>query len=286
MKPKIGVDSFIWSENFSEKDIWIIPKAKELGFAAIDISISHPESFPTEKVLNEVKKTGIEAVTTHTLHKGTNIISADPKVRKKGVEMLKLMVDINEALGSRIMGGVIYAGWGCLSGKPRSKDEWNWSVDSMKEVGEYGKKVKGLSICVEPVNRFETHFLNIASDAVQYCKDVGTGNMKVHLDCFHMIREETSFRGAVETCGKQYLGYVHVCENNRGIPGTGLVPWKEFFTAVKAIGYDGPMVIESFDPSFEELNRLCAIWRKFADSGEELAVKGLKNLMAIAAQIN
>jgi D-psicose/D-tagatose/L-ribulose 3-epimerase len=200
--------------------------------------------------------------------------------------MLKLMVDINEALGSRIMGGVIYAGWGCLSGKPRSKDEWNWSVDSMKEVGEYGKKVKGLSICVEPVNRFETHFLNIASDAVQYCKDVGTGNMKVHLDCFHMIREETSFRGAVETCGKQYLGYVHVCENNRGIPGTGLVPWKEFFTAVKAIGYDGPMVIESFDPSFEELNRLCAIWRKFADSGEELAVKGLKNLMAIAAQIN
>jgi len=286
MKPKIGVDSFIWSENFSEKDIWIIPKAKELGFAAIDISISHPESFPTEKVLNEVKKTGIEAVTTHTLHKGTNIISADPKVRKKGVEMLKLMVDINEALGSKIMGGVIYAGWGCLSGKPRSKDEWNWSVDSMKEVGEYGKKVKGLSICVEPVNRFETHFLNIASDAVQYCKDVGTGNMKVHLDCFHMIREETSFRGAVETCGKQYLGYVHVCENNRGIPGTGLVPWKEFFTAVKAIGYDGPMVIESFDPSFEELNRLCAIWRKFADSGEELAVKGLKNLMAIAAQIN
>jgi D-psicose/D-tagatose/L-ribulose 3-epimerase len=286
MKPKIGVDSFIWSENFSEKDIWIIPKAKELGFAAIDISISHPESFPTEKVLNEVKKTGIEAVTTHTLHKGTNIISADPKVRKKGVEMLKLMVDINEALGSRIMGGVIYAGWGCLSGKPRSKDEWNWSVDSMKEVGEYGKKVKGLSICVEPVNRFETHFLNIASDAVQYCKDVGTGNMKVHLDCFHMIREETSFRGAVETCGKQYLGYVHVCENNRGIPGTGLVPWKEFFTAVKEIGYDGPMVIESFDPSFEELNRLCAIWRKFADSGEELAVKGLKNLMAIAAQIN
>jgi D-psicose/D-tagatose/L-ribulose 3-epimerase len=286
MKPKIGVDSFIWSENFSEKDIWIIPKAKELGFAAIDISISHPESFPTGKVLNEVKKTGIEVVTTHTLHKGTNIISADPKVRKKGVEMLKLMVDINEALASKIMGGVIYAGWGCLSGKPRSKDEWNWSVDSMKEVGEYGKKVKGLSICVEPVNRFETHFLNIASDAVQYCKDVGTGNMKVHLDCFHMIREETSFRGAVETCGKQYLGYVHVCENNRGIPGTGLVPWKEFFTAVKEIGYDGPMVIESFDPSFEELNRLCAIWRKFADSGEELAVKGLKNLMAIAAQIN
>jgi D-psicose/D-tagatose/L-ribulose 3-epimerase len=287
MKFKFGVDSFIWTENFSEKDLWIIPKAKELGFEVIDIATAHPETFPTEKVVREVQKAGIEPVTTHTLLKGSNIISPDPKIRKKGVEMLKLMVDINQALGSKIFGGVNYAGWGCLSGKPRTKDEWNWSVESMREAAEYAKKkYPELSICVEPVNRFETHFLNIASDAVQYCKDVGTGNMKVHLDCFHMIREETSFKGAVETCGKKYLGYVHVCENNRGIPGTGLVPWKEFFTAVKSIGYDGPMVIESFDPSFEELNRLCAIWRKFAETGEELAVKGLSNLLAIAKTVN
>ncbi|MGC8777159.1 MAG: TIM barrel protein, partial [Candidatus Caldatribacteriaceae bacterium] len=71
----------------------------------------------------------------------------------------------------------------------------------------------------------------------------------------------------------------------RGIPGTGLVPWKEFFTALKDIGYTGPLVIESFDPSFEELNRMCAIWRKFADSGEALAVEGLRNLKAIAREI-
>ena len=100
-----------------------------------------------------------------------------------------------------------------------------------------------------------------------------------------MIREETSFRGAVETCGKEYLGYVHVCENNRGIPGTGLVPWREFFQALKDIGYNGPLVIESFDPSFEELNRQCAIWRKLAETGEELAVKGLQNLKTIAQEI-
>ena len=78
---------------------------------------------------------------------------------------------------------------------------------------------------------------------------------------------------------------MHVCENNRGIPGSGLVPWKEFFTAAKGVGYDGPMVIESFDPSFEELNRLCAIWRKFADTGEDLAVQGVSNLRRIAAEI-
>jgi D-psicose/D-tagatose/L-ribulose 3-epimerase len=236
-------------------------------------------------VKDEARKAGIEVVTTTTLGKDTNLISPDPAVRKKGVEHLKLLVDIDYELGARILGGVIYAGWGCLSGKPRTKDEWAWSVASMREVAEYAKARGDLLIAVEPVNRFETHFLNIAEDAVAYCREVGTGNMRVHLDAFHMIREETSFSGAVKTCGREYLGYVHVCENNRGIPGTGLVPWKEFFTALKSVGYLGPLTIESFDPGFEELNRLCAIWRKFAESGEALAIEGLKRLQTIAAQV-
>jgi D-psicose/D-tagatose/L-ribulose 3-epimerase len=198
---------------------------------------------------------------------------------------MKKLVDINVELGSRIIGGVNYAGWGCLTGKPRTSQEWDWSVHAMREVAQYAKDQSDVVIAVEPVNRFETHFLNIAEDAVKYCKEVGTGNVKVHLDSFHMIREETSFTGAVNTCGNEYLGYVHVCENNRGIPGTGLVPWREFFTALKHIGYSGPVVIESFDPGFEELNRLCAIWRKFAETGEILAVEGLKNLKAIASQV-
>jgi len=282
---KFGVDTFIWSEAFSEKDLWIIPKAKELGFEVLDIAISHPENFPTSLVKKKVEEVGIEVVTTTTLSEETNLISPDPDIRARGAEHMKLLVDINVELGSKITGGVNYAAWGYLPGRPRTEEEWEWSITAMREVAEYAREKGDLIIAVEPVNRFETHFLNIAEDAVRYCQEVGTGNVKVHLDSFHMIREETSFRVAVEVCGKEYLGYVHVCENNRGIPGTGLVPWREFFQALKDIGYNGPLVIESFDPGFEELNRQCAIWRKLAESGEELAVKGLKNLKAIAQEI-
>ncbi len=280
-----GVDSFIWSESFSEKDLWIIPKAKALGFETIDLAVAHPERFPAQKVKQAAADAGIALVTTHTLNKDTNLISPDARTRAKGVSALKTMVDINYELGSPIFGGVIYAGWGCITGRPRTQEEWSWSVAAMREVAQYAKKGGNLTIAVEPVNRFETHFLNIAEDAVRYCRDVGTGNVKVHLDCFHMTHEENSFAGAVASCGKEYLGYVHVCESNRGIPGTGLVPWKEFFTALSKTGYFGPLVIESFDPGFEELNRLCAIWRKFADSGEALAVEGLRNLKRIAADV-
>lgn len=287
MKITFGVDSFIWTENFSEKDLWIIKKAEELGFEVIDFAIAHPETFPTELVKQELAKTHLRAVTTTTLDAATNLISEDEAVRRNGIKAMKQLVDINKELSSTILGGVNYAGWGCLSGKPRTEEEWKHSVEAMREVGEYALKVHPhLNICVEAVNRFETHFINIAEDGVRYCKDVGTGNIKVHLDCFHMIREEKSFSKAVEICGKEYLGYVHVNENDRGIPGTGMVPFKEFFTALKKIGYQEPCTIESFDPSFEELNKNCAIWRSFAKTGEELAVKGLANLQKIAEEIN
>lgn len=282
---RFGVDTFIWSEAFTAKDLWIIAKAKQLGFSTLDIAIAHPESFPVSLVKQEIERVGIEVVTTTTLNESTNLISPRKAIRARGVDSLKLLVDINIALGSRILGGVNYAAWGYLTRKPRTEQEWEWSVGAMQEVARYAKDNSDLVIAVECVNRFETHFLNVAEDAVRYCRDVGTGNVKVHLDSFHMIREETSFKGAVETCGKELLGYVHVCENNRGIPGTGLVPWKEFFTALKEVGYGGPLVIESFDPSFEELNGMCAIWRKLAESGEALAVEGLRNLKGIAESV-
>ncbi len=282
---KFGVDSFIWAEVFEEKDLWIIRKAKELGFEVLDLAIAYPERFPVKAVKEEVKKVGIEVVTTTTLEPKGNIISPDPKVRRTGVELLKKQIDINNELGSKIFGGVNYAAWGYLTRHPRTNEEWEWSVTAMREVAEYAKKTGDVTICVEPVNRFETHFLNIAEDAVRYCKDVGTGNVKVHLDTFHMNIEETSFVDAIRACGKDYLGYVHTCENNRGIPGTGHVPWKDLFKTLKEIGFYGPLVIESFDPSFEEFNAGCAIWRHFAPTGEILAVEGIKNLRKISAAI-
>jgi D-psicose/D-tagatose/L-ribulose 3-epimerase len=248
---RLGVDSFIWTDNFSEKDLWIIPKAKEMGFETIDIYIADVDTFPTDLVKKEVQEAGIEVVTTHGLPENANTISPDPEIRARGAELLKKLIDLNISLGSKIAAGISYAAWGYRSGKPRTEQEWEWSVTALREAAEYAKERDDLIVAVEAVNRFETHFLNIAADAVQYCKDVGTGNVKVHLDTFHMIREEDSFTGAVETCGREYLGYVHACESQRGIPGSGLVPWKEFFTALRKIGYNGPVVIESFEPSFE-----------------------------------
>ena len=108
---RFGVDSFIWAENFTEKDVWIVEKAKSLGFEYLDLAIAHPETFPVAQVKAEIDRTGIIPVTSTTLGRDTNLVSPDPAVRRKGVESLKLLVDINYTLGSAILGGVNYAGW-------------------------------------------------------------------------------------------------------------------------------------------------------------------------------
>lgn len=283
---KFGVNTFIWTENFTEKDLPLIERAKSLDFEGIDIGIMDPDTFPIQQVKEKVKEVGIEVATITPMSQNANFIDPNPEIRKNGVNLLKQLVDINAEIGSKIIGGEIFAAGGYLSGSPRTKDEWELSVEGMREVALYAKEKSDLILAVEVVNRFETHFLNIAEDAVKYCQDVGTGNVKVHLDSYHMMREETNITKAVEACGKDYLGYVHVCENNRGIPGTGLVPWKEFFTALRKVGYDGLLTIEAFDPGLKEINKITASWRYYTDTGEELAIQGLRNLKEVEKSLD
>ena len=281
---KFGVDSLIWTENFTENDLPLIGKAKSLGFSVIDINVAHPDRFPTRAVRDEIRNTGIDVVTTIGLPADCNTIDPDPAVRRHGIDTLKLLVDINIEIGSGVLGGVIYASWGYLSGACRTEEEWEWSVSAMREVAEYAASKSDLVLAVEPVNRFESHFINTAADAVKFVKAVGLPNVKVLLDTFHMIREESNITQAVLEAGS-YVGYVHTNENHRGIPGSGLVPWVEFFTALKRINYDGCLTIESFDPTDEQLSRMGSIWRRLADSPEQLATEGLKFLKGMYQKV-
>jgi D-psicose/D-tagatose/L-ribulose 3-epimerase len=214
-----------------------------------------------------------------------NIISAEAAVRRRGIDFSKRLIDLSAEAGARVFGGMIYCGWGYLSGRMRTQEEWAWAVEGYQEIASYALgAAPGLVLGIEPVNRFESHFINIAADAVRFIRDVGVPNVRVHLDTFHMIREEDSIRRAVIETGR-HLGYVHACENQRGIPGTGLVPWAEFFGALKEIGYDGTITIESFDPNMERIAKLCCIWRKLAETPEELATEGLRYLRGVYAEV-
>ena len=282
---KYGLELLLWTGSFTKDDMNLIGHAKELGFDGVEILINHPEQFPIEETKKALKENDMGVNFAVVLNDETNTISPDAGVRKNGLDFLKKAIDIAHAVtgGGCGIGGVNYASWGYFTGVARTKQEWEWGVSNYREACQYAKD-KGITLCVEAVNRFETHFINIAADAVQFCKDVGEKNAKVHLDAYHMIREEKDFYKAIVDTGS-YLGYFHACENERGVPGTGLVPWETVYQALKDINYQGWISIESFTPDLPEIARLTAIWRKHAPSADALAGEGLKNIKKVEKKI-
>ncbi len=277
---KYGIHGLLFSETFTRKELWILDRARELGFDGLEITLFDPDSLPAAEIKVRTRSLGLRLNTGIGLSEKHNLISPDAATRKRGIEFMKKIIDLSSQIGAENLTGVNYAGWGYLTGKMRTKQEWDWAVEAFRKICRFAKENTDVILCIEPVNRFESHFINIAADAVKFLKEVGAKNTRVHLDTFHMIREENNFAEAVKTCGSR-LGYVHACENQRGIPGTGMVPWEEFYRALKAAHYDGWITIESFDPSMENIAKLCCIWRKFARSPEELASKGLKFLKQV-----
>ena len=279
---KFGIHSLLFSETFTERDLPLLQKAKEMGFDAVDIVPFDVYKFPASQVRRRAEDLGLEIIIEIGMPAHANIISPDAPIRAAGVDLSKRLIDVSVEAGATVFGGVNYAGWGYLTGRMRTEEEWQWGLENFRKVSDYAAtNAPDLTIALEVVNRFESHFLNIAADAVRFIRDLGTPpNVKVHLDAFHMIREEDSFAGAVRDTGT-LLGYIHACENQRGIPGRGQVPWRDFFKALAEINYQGVVTIESFDPNFKNIAKLCCIWRKLADSPEQLATEGLRFLKSI-----
>jgi D-psicose/D-tagatose/L-ribulose 3-epimerase len=282
---KFGIHSMLFNETFVEKDLPVLDRCKRMGFDAVEIIPFDVENFPAAKVKKAADDLGLIINTGFGMPLEYNTISPDAAVRQKGVELSKRLIDLSNEAGAIVFAGAIYCGWGYLPGRMRTDDEWKWGVESTRLAAEHAAQTSDLIIGIEPLNRFESHFVNIASDAVRFIKDVDMPNVKVHLDTFHMIREEDDMVQAVRDTGS-LVGYVHACENQRGIPGSGMVPWLGFFEALRDVNYDYCITIESFDPEMVEVAKMTAIWRKLADSPEQLATEGLSFLKEIYREVH
>ncbi|MHA1150125.1 MAG: sugar phosphate isomerase/epimerase family protein [Promethearchaeota archaeon] len=275
---KYGVNLLLWTSNFTEKDLYLLPKIKKLGCDVVEIPIFNPEDFPSEVVKAELDKNNLEACVCYGCEADSDIASLDERVRSKGIERFKLALDHTKTIGAKKLGGVVYKAGGIFTGAAPTPEEWEYSVGCMKNIAKYAQKYN-ISIGIEQINRYETYFINTAADAVQYCKDVGEPNIFVLLDAHHIILEELSFYDIIVTTG-DYLGHFHTSENNRGIPGTGLVDWEEIYRALKQINYTGWLVIESFYVGFGN------IWKPLVNNYDDIITKGLKNLKTIEERIS
>jgi D-psicose/D-tagatose/L-ribulose 3-epimerase len=146
-------------------------------------------------------------------------------------------------------------------------------VSQLRDLAIYAAD-HGITLCLEPLNRFETSFINLASQAIELVDRVGHPYCQIMLDTFHMNIEETSMGEAIRVVGPR-LRHVHACENDRGAPGSGHIPWHDIAQALQDINYEGPVVIESFTAEVKTIARAAAIWRPLARTQDAIAYEGL-----------
>ncbi|MGH9378419.1 MAG: sugar phosphate isomerase/epimerase family protein [Terriglobia bacterium] len=280
---KYGVNTMVWTTHVSEQHRLLFSRIREWGFDGVELFLSPSEPSGLPAVKRILEDLGLERATCSVLPREANLISADPQVRARGVEFLKECIERTAELGAQLICGPLYAGLGVMTGHRRTEDEWKWAVEGLRDAAIRGREV-GVTLCVEPLNRFETYFLNTLEDAARLVRDIGASNVRIHFDTFHANIEEKRPADSLRAVAKE-LGHVHISENDRGIPGTGHNDWRGMFSALNEIGYDGWMTIESFAQPEPELAAAAAIWRDLAPSGDDLARQGLQFAKALSQEV-
>ncbi len=277
---KFGVNALIWTASFDEGDLGLLPKVKRMGFDGIEIPRFSFDGFPAAKVRDALAGEGLETTFCSALTGQMSLVSTEKTVRREALAFLKRGIETTAELGSKLFMGPFCAPVGLLPGRRRTDDEWRWAVEGLRSLGD-DLEASGVTLAVEPLNRFETYFLNTAADGARLCDEVGHENIGVLFDTFHANIEEKNLGDGIRTLGGR-LKHVHSCENDRGIPGTGHVDWPGVFAALSELEYEGWLTIESFGSHIKEIAAAACIWRDIAPSSDAIAEDGLKFLKKMA----
>ncbi len=275
---KYGVSTWLWESPFNTRSVALFPKIKGMGYDLVEIPVEDPDLIDGEVVNKALEDNGLEAVVCGAFGPTKDLTHEDTAVHQNCFGYIEKCFQLCNLLGVDFFAGPMYAAVGKARMLPKEerKREWDLAVANIAKVCTMAQD-HGLSIALEPLNRFESDMINTAEDVIRFIKDVNHSSAKVLLDGFHMTIEESNIAEAIKLVGDKLL-HVQVSENHRGIPGTGLTPWADFAKGLKAIGYKGAIVIESFTPEIKELAGAVCIWKNLARSQDDFAIQGIEFL--------
>ncbi len=279
---KFGVNTWVWTAPLTNDTLEeLVPKVAELGFDWIEFPLENIGSFDYLRAVDLLAEYDLGVSTCAAMGPDRDLIHPDKAVRDNGMAYIRQCIDTNRVLGATNLVGPIYAAVGRTwqaTAVERARDV-DLLVKNLSQLAVYAGD-NGVILGIEPLNRFETSFINLAAQAIEVIDRVDHPACQIMLDTFHMNIEEKSLGDAIRATGSR-LCHLHACENDRGAPGSGNVTWGEVQAALDDIGYDGPVVIESFTSDVKSIAKAAAIWRSLAPTQDDLAVEGLTFLRGL-----
>ncbi|MGE0074445.1 MAG: sugar phosphate isomerase/epimerase family protein [Sphaerochaetaceae bacterium] len=264
---KIGIHYGSFISNWMDDQLPLIRKVKELGFDLLEFGSDYLLSQDDEglkRLRDEAEEVGVDLTISLGLTPAQDIASPVAAERKAGKDILKRVSVAMAKTGISDVSGILYCAWnGKISSYDEKPSRWKYSVESMKEVAKVFED-NGVFVNVEVANRFENYLINTCDEALAYVSDVGSDHVGIHLDTFHMNIEEESFVTPILKAVPK-MRYFHIGENNRKMPGLGMLPWKTIFDTLKIAGYTRPISMEPFVRPGGEVGSAISLYRDMMD---------------------
>jgi D-psicose/D-tagatose/L-ribulose 3-epimerase len=275
---RFGINSFLYVSPFTTASVKLFSQFKKWGFDTVEIPVEAPEHIDPVAVKKAADKAGLAIGSICACMGPGRDFRGSAEEQKTAADYVMALIDQAAIMGCPSVIGPIYSVVGKADAveEKEQKREFDLVVKNLKALAKHAEK-KGVTLCIEPLNRFETDFLNTTDKGLKLIKAVGSKAVKLHLDTFHMNIEEKNQAAAILKAGKN-LAHFHACGSDRGTPGGDHIDWKPIVAALKKIGYKGDVVIESFTTDVKVIARAAAIWRKIEPNRNDIAVKGLANL--------
>jgi D-psicose/D-tagatose/L-ribulose 3-epimerase len=261
--------SWILPEWKAIEGAYAIQKTAAAGFDVLEILLPPSMNIDTVTVRKQLQDHHIEAICSFNLPADSHI----PFYPDKAYSAIKSALDKTAELESTILGGVLHSGIGVFSGSVKTTEENKTLVQVLSASAAYANRL-GITMCLEPINRYESYVCTRASDVLDLIEQIGSPAIALHLDTFHMNIEEDNFRDPVIDSGR-HLKYMHITESNRGMPGEGNVHWDDLFESLAKIKYDGALVLENFSSSIDGMAGKVSLWNPSRYNAEDLALGSL-----------
>ncbi len=274
-----GIHSSIWTMRWTpDAAEHAVAQAVQHGFDFVEVALLDPPMVDAAHSRRLFDRNNIRAVCSLGLPE-PYWPSRDPE---PGIAFLKTALDKAAAMGAEALTGVTYGGIGERSGLPPTETELDSVARCLSAAAKHAKAL-GLAFGIEPVNRYESHLINTAAQAVAMVERTGADNIFVHLDTYHMNIEEKGVANGI-LAARRHLRYIHLSESDRGVPGMGTCDWDTIFATLAAIRFTGGLAMESFINMPPELAFGLSVWRPVADSTEQVIGEGLPFLRQKARQ--
>lgn len=270
----IGMNLFLWTTHVADRHFPILGDLSQTGFDLVEIPVSDYSAAEVSALRGELQQSGLACTTATLLDADHNPIADDPRVRAAALDKLKADIDLSAELGSLALIGPMHSGHKVFHGRGPTAQEFERCVEVLGKAAEYAASA-GIELSVEFLNRFECYFANTTAQMAALAETIDYPALGVLYDTHHANIEESDIGAAIRE-HRQQINHIHISESHRGTPGTGSVDWQSTFEALKAIGYDGRIVIEAFGTDVADVVPAVNIWRDCFESKQQVYQQGLQ----------